>query len=279
MPNLSSIVYSPRPRHLPKEVKQLDDLLPAGVTTSAAGAYTFLDHTFRQLINALYQSRFTGIREFRTEAYSANSGTQFALGLFDRGRTYVHDNNKTAPMRFFFQHLTTLVLNMSFWVLEDPPVPFVRAGEAHERAMGEFLHLLEAATNVEHFHLRITHYMLDYNKHLSLRMNWPKLQSLIFEQVDLGGEELNIMIKRHKHSLRSLQFRKCSLVRVYWADVVEDVVYQSPISTFVLDCVHDTGVCIITDLEVLYTGHLKVMDDGERIFVRMASINWIVSIC
>ncbi|KAJ4307586.1 hypothetical protein N0V94_009684 [Neodidymelliopsis sp. IMI 364377] len=109
--------------------------------------------------------------------------------------------------------------------------------------------------------------MLDYNKFLHLRMTWPKLQSLIFEQVDLGGEELNNMLKRHKHSLRSLQFKQCSLVRVYWADIVEDVVHQSHISTSNLDRVHDIGAGITNDMEILYTGHMEVTAEGERIFI------------
>lgn len=59
MPNISSIVYSQGPRHLPIERKDMREIVPPCSFAAQDG--------FHHLIGAVYISQYTGVREFRVE--------------------------------------------------------------------------------------------------------------------------------------------------------------------------------------------------------------------
>ncbi|KZM21742.1 uncharacterized protein EKO05_0001697 [Ascochyta rabiei] len=266
IPNVSCITYSPQPRHLPAEAKEMRDLIPGGITALPTAGYTSSDHPFRQLVAALYMSRFAGIREFRTEALSVTSGTEFALDIFN-----LTDGNDMAAGKFLFQHLESLVLNMALRV-------------PNERLFGEtldkFAELLNTSTSLQHLHLHPTHWKSEIGARplfarLGLQNTWPKLQSLSLKGVLANEEEFSGMIKRHKETLVSVMFSRCSLLAGVWADVVDEVVYGSKIFPFVLDRVNERGLPNLdyaslgaSEMERWkYEGRIKVTRDGDRNFI------------
>ncbi|KAF9695977.1 hypothetical protein EKO04_005822 [Ascochyta lentis] len=266
MPNVSCITYSPQPRHLPVEAKELRDLIPSGVTARSVIAHAFSDHPFRQLVAALYVSQFTEIREFRTEAFDAMSGTEFALDIFD----LPHANDMAAG-KFLFQRLETLVLNMA---LRMPNGPLFSA------TLDRFAELLECSTNLQHLHLHPTHWKSEIGarplfSRLGLQTTWPKLRSLSLTGVLANEVDFSDMIERHKETLISVKFSKCSLFAGVWADIVDEVVYGTNIFPFVLDRVNerqlhnrDFASLNTSERELwMYEGRINVTKDGDRNFI------------
>lgn len=265
MPNISCITYSPHPRHLPIEAKEVRDLLPRGVTTSSTTSFTCSDHPFRQLIAALYISQFTGIHELRTEALDMGHGTQFALGIFN-----LKDNDMAAG-RFLFRNLEKIVLSMSLWVPDE---------YLFDETLGKFAELLRTTTNLQHLHFHSIDWKLETSSRsifagLGLQTIWPKLRILSLKGVLADEDEFSGMIQRHKETLYSVKFSTCSLLKGVWADVVDEVLYGSNILPFVLDCV-DERVAEYLDYASLgsqewecwkYEGYIEVTNGGDRNFV------------
>lgn len=265
MPNISCITYSPHPRHLPVEVKEVRGLLPRGVTNSFTAGYTCSDHPFRQLIAALYISQFTGIREFRTEALDMGPGTQFSLGIFN-----LKDNDMAAG-KFLFQHLEKVVMNMSLAVPDEHLLGDV---------LGKFAELLRTTTNLQHLHLQFPDWKLVTNPQslfagLGLQTTWLKLRTLSLKGVLADEGEFSGMIQRHKETLSSVKFITCSLLKGAWADVVDEVLYGSKIFPFILDRVNERvseyhGHSSLSSLESEcwnYEGCIEVTNGGDRNFV------------
>lgn len=266
LPNVVRITYSPHPRHLPIEVKETQDLVPRGVTTSATSGSTCSDHPFRQLVAALYMSQFTGVRELSIETLDAKPGTEFALGVFDL------DENEMVAAMFLFQHLEKLALSMAIWVQRQSLL-----GEISNK----FATLLQNSTNLQYLHFHPTKSKSDTNTphlfaHLGLQGTWPKLRSLSFECLLADEDELLGIISRHKKTLNSVKFKNCNLLKGAWANVVDEVVYGTTIVTFVLDRVNES-ILPHLDYSALsmaekerwkFEGHLTVTQDGDRSFVR-----------
>lgn len=270
MPNVSCITYSPRPRHLPVEVKEMRGLLPRGVSTSHGTGYTNSDHPFRQLIAALYMSQFVGIREFRTEALNGEHGTEFSLSIFD-----LKEDSDMAAGKFLFQHLEILVLNLALHV---PNVHLL--GET----LDKFTELLRASVNLQHIHLHPTNGRAEMGARplfvrLGLLTTWPGLQSLSLKEVLADEEDFSGIINRHKGTLTSVKFSECSIVKGAWADVVDEVVYGSKIFPFVLDRVNERELPFLdyASLSVSerenwnYEGYVQIGKDGDRVFVGLST--------
>ena len=267
MPNVSCITYSPYPRHLPVEAKDMRDLLPRGITPSLATGFTAADHPFRQLIAALYVSQYAGIREFRTETRNNNNpGTEFALSIFD-----LKDDNEMAAGRYLFHQLEKLVLNMAIWGLDD---------DVLHRALDKFAELIRTTTNLQHLHFHPTHWQSEIEARslfarLGLDTMWPRLQTLSLRKI-LGDEaQFSDLIKRHKRTLTSVELSRCEILNGTWADVVDEVVYGTDISSFVLDRVNERTLPHIDFASLSkwererweYEGLVEVTKDGERSFV------------
>ncbi|KAJ8116229.1 hypothetical protein OPT61_g2306 [Boeremia exigua] len=265
MPNIACIIYSPHPHHLPAEIKETKDLVPRGITTSPATTYTSAEHPFRQLIAALYISQFTGIREFRAEYLGAKPGTEFALSIFDLG------DDEMAAAKFLFQGLEKLSLNMALWVPNE---------NIFGEVLDKFATLLRISTDLQHLHFRPTHWKSEMGARplfarLGLHATWSKLQSLSLHNVLADECEISDIIKRHKETLTSIKFSRCSLLVGAWADVVDEVVYGTNILPFVLERVNERGLpspqyssLSPSEKELWkYEGYIAVTQDGDRNFV------------
>lgn len=266
MQNVSCITYSPYPHHLPVEAKDTRDLLPRGVTASPATGYTLSDHPFRQLIAALYMSRFSGIREFRTEVLDVKPGTEFALSIFD-----LKEDNDMVAGQFLFQQLEKLTLNMALWVSNQQEIG---------RTLDKFAELLRTATNLRYLYLHPTHWKSEIGSrplftHLGLQSTWPKLQSLSLKGVLADEADFSSLIRRHKETLTTARFSKCSLFKGAWVDIIDEIVYGTDIFPFVLDRVNERELVNLdyTSLSTSererwkYEGRVKVTKDGDRSFV------------
>ncbi|KAH6615251.1 hypothetical protein C7974DRAFT_437140 [Boeremia exigua] len=265
MPNITCITYSPHPHHLRTELKETQDLVPRGVTTSSTTNYTSSEHPFRQLIAALYMSQFTGIREFRTEAIGKEPGTEFALDIFNL------DDNEMVAAKFLFQHLEKLVLSMALWVSKDD-----KCGEI----MDKFATLVRTSTELRYLHFHPTHWKPEMGvrplfANLGLQTTWHKLQSLSLKYVLADDDEFLGIIKRHKKTLVSVRLSNCSLSKGLWADIVDEVVYGTKIDQFILHRVSERDVPNIPHLSLgasekelwKYEGHLTMTKDGDRNFI------------
>ncbi len=267
--NASCIVFSPYPHDLPNEVKENRDLLPRGLTCASTGGYTTKDHPFRQLIGAIYLSQYTGIREFRAEYFDKRTpGTEFALPIFD-----MRDDIDIAAAKFFFQHLEKLVLNIALNVPYEAFVP--------DDTLSKFAELLRSTTKLQSLSLHPTHWWSMVGarplfNELGLRTKWPNLQYLSLQGVVADQQDFMGMIKRHKDTLTSVKFSKCSLFTGTWADIVDEVVYATKILPFVLDRVNERGrpelnysAMSASEREAWkYAGQIEETKDGDRVFVR-----------
>jgi hypothetical protein len=108
---------------------------------------------------------------------------------------------------------------------------------------------------------------------LGLWITWPMLRSLSLEGIHADERDLIDLVKRHRDTLRVLDFSKCSLCMGTWAKVIDEVVENaSMISSFTLKEVNDAVRIRNLDNDDgenwRYEGHLVVAENGEREFVR-----------
>ncbi|KAF3047846.1 ssDNA endonuclease and repair protein rad10 [Didymella keratinophila] len=192
-------------------------------------------------------------------------GTEFALSMFDL------DENEMEAAKFVFQGLEKLVLNIALRVSNQDTF-----GEVTDK----FATLLRSTTQLQHFYFQPTHWKSDVGpqplfERLGLGTTWPKLQTLSLKGVFATENDLISVVKRHKQALTTFVFSKCSLSEGTWAEVVDEVVYGTPIRRFVLDRVNEKGLSHLNYASLStserdlwkYEGHLKVTKDGERSFV------------
>jgi hypothetical protein len=108
---------------------------------------------------------------------------------------------------------------------------------------------------------------------LGLWITWPMLRSLSLEGIHADERDLIDLVKRHRDTLRTLGFSKCSLCTGTWAKVIDEVVENaSMITSFTLKEVNDAVRIRNLDNDDeeswRYEGHLVVAKNGEREFVR-----------
>lgn len=286
MPNVSSVVYSPCPHLIPAEARQMRDLLPRGTDMYC----TTRNHAFRQLIGAIYLSKYTGIREFKAEARrEEDPGTDLALCLFDFPEAIDREAG-----RYFFQHLTKLELSMSL----ATNVHWSEMSSKIVELLANFTELLVVAKDIRHLTLRFpfcTNPVEDHFsggnrsilhlvsasqsilRHVGLWATWQKLRSLSLEGAHADEHDFTDFINRHKDTLSSLTVTKSMLFTGAWANVVDEVVYNSTLVSFVLDLVNEAfpthpkvssvGSNATEARSWKYEGHLVVSEDGERNFV------------
>jgi len=279
--NLTTIVYSPRPHKIPVEAKVVRDLIPRGVANDSPRllrvSVSQVEHPFRKLIGALYVSQYTGIRELRVEALQEGEvGTPFTFAFFDFPETVDFQAGK-----HLFKHLERCELNIKHWTSEDHDGGDIRIAALRK--------MLAIANELRHLALHIfdpqqdldtrmafgTHPTSPMMSRLGLQMTWPKLRSLSLRGIHAGTEQLLDLIRRHRYTLTSVLFRRCSLYAGTWADIVDEVVYNTRFLPFVLDSVREgmvptgSGTFESTaDLEEWrYEGHIEVSKDSERNFV------------
>jgi hypothetical protein len=292
--NVSSIVYSPHPHLLRPEAKLVRDLVPRDIRGAYLGDENRLSfqrppqHPFLFLIGAIYMSQYTGIRELRIESYNEEEpGNPFTLDFFD-----LPDANIVQAGRHLFKNLERCELHIRIMSLDDD-VAIWSSNDGGRSRLAHLSHLLAAAEKLRHLAFHFAGWQsawpsvpsLDLGPgkpvfaRLGLRNTWPKLRTASLKGVHSGGEDFMDFLKRHKSTLRFLSIQDCTLYTGVWADIVDEVVYSTMISAFILTSVneiivptsdHDGSVQTSAGLpEWLYKGQLEVSADGERIFVSL----------
>ena len=295
--NVSAVVYSPHAHLIPLEAKDVRDLIPPGVChapslnsihysmTSRSARFTHADHAFIYFIGAIHLARYSGIRELRVEGPREDMpGTEFAISLFDfslkdqSGATLTNstDQDVLRAGRYFFENLEKCELNILLWspdsILADK--------------IDHLQQLLAVTDDLRHLALHLRHpphefarqsppFRLGLFKQLGLEKSWTKLRLLSLEGINAKQEQLVDLIDRHRYTLQSLCFRKCSLNTGTWADIVDEVVYSTRILPFALNQVTDPHNAISPGIthnssdvnEWEYEGRIELAEDGERNFV------------
>jgi hypothetical protein len=279
MPNVSSLVYSPDPHHIPLEKKDMKEILPRGVV----GADRIHDG-FHHLIGAIYISQYTGIHNFKIErrpcSLPKTIGTEFYVDIFK----FRHTSDLEAG-KFFFQNLQKIDIALT------PTSPLNRAGASGAGALeclANMATLLSEAKGLRDLSLQLSYwhpnphnmygYIVPHGQpmfpHLGLDTTWPTLRSLRLGGVYADEEEIKELIHRHLQTLTSLRFSHCSLFSGQWSNIVDDVVFGTNIARFVLHKVNevtieDRPISSLSEEEMipwLYSGQLMVNEEGERSF-------------
>lgn len=276
MTNVSSIVYSPHPHHIPVEAKEMRDLLPRGLSTRIVRGEKLLgpNHPFRLLIGAIYLSQHTGVRDLRVERFcdKGEPGTEFSLGVFDTPET-----TDIQAGRHLFRNLETCELNIRLSLGDKITL----------RRLVNLRVLLATAKDLRHLTFHITRWKPSAQAMygtandqsifplLGLEKTWSELRTLSLEGIYADQNEFVDLIRRHRYTLTNLSFRYCSLLAGTWAEIVDEVVYSTRFLPFVIDSVNETRPPTwqgtthnYDDLEEWrYEGHVDVNKDGERSFV------------
>jgi hypothetical protein len=279
LPNVSSLVYSPKPHHIPLEKQVMKDVLPRG-----RNHLGFSHEGFHHLIGAIHISQYTGLYSFTIEAQTMEYvGNLFHVDVFD-----FIDASHVEAGKFFFRNLTHVNIALMLELAIDS------FGPDEDRALGYLTNLaslLSEAKDLQDLKLRFypSHMYADpdgnvygdtfpYNeptsRYLGLGTTWSKLHSLDLEGISAGERELETLVDCHKETLTSLRFGYCGLFSGKWSNIVDFVVFQTSLVAFTLDRVHEVplgGTPFLgmtgTDAERWnYEGHLVITADGERVF-------------
>ncbi|KAF2472152.1 uncharacterized protein BDR25DRAFT_333557 [Lindgomyces ingoldianus] len=291
MPNVTSVVYSPGPHTVPVEARLMKDLLPRGVSDtsmfqgdSLSSYIERAQHGIHHLIGAIYASQYPGIRSFRVEAAERgkrNVGTEFTHYVFN-----FPSSNHLDAGKFFFRHLHKVVMNLSLLIPQriarDP------TDQMEEAMIHTLAALLVEAKELTELSFRLCHWRKDANQmfghvifdeellfpSLGLRHTWPRLRKLSLGGIYASGKEMTHLIIRHKTTLNMLQFDHCSLISGAWADIVDEVVFNTNIIAFSLHLVNETdiGDTRFQDMaseemeQWQYQGKLRIDSEGRRYF-------------
>ncbi|KAH7095363.1 hypothetical protein FB567DRAFT_430549 [Paraphoma chrysanthemicola] len=279
--NVSSIIYSPHQHLIPIETSVVRDLVPRDTSIDPSRP---LAHPFRQLIGAIFVAQYAGIRELRVESFSeGQSGSPFTFSFFD------FPGSMDLPAgEHLFRNLERCILNILIWSRTHDTTLWSNDAVERER-LANLNHLLAFANGLRHLSLHINVW---YNHsrfpaavylrpdqsmylRLGLQRTWPSLRSASLGGIYADVSEFLDFINRHRFTLRSLTFRECTLHAGAWADVVDEVLYNTGFAEFSLNCVDEIldtkSQTVLHSLEeqkaAIYEGHLEVAKNGERSFV------------
>jgi hypothetical protein len=292
MPNITSVIYSPGPRHVPIERKIMKDILPRGIVwllsleneTSDSHVDCY-QRGIHHIIGAIYASQYCGVREFHVEVPEPSIGTEFTIFVFD-----FPDPQHLEAGRFFFRQLHKLEMNFS---LKRPGITNVHANNhPHARVLTQlsnFSSFISEARELRELSLHLMHWQCSAQNTyghaippghsifplLGLNMKWPRLRLLSLEGIYMAEDQLTRMLTRHEETLQKLEFKLCTLELGSWADIVDHVLHNTSILAFTLRKVNETVVGD-RDFEDLttdemqywqYEGTLKLDSEGMRYFV------------
>lgn len=296
MQNLSSIVLSPNLSTVPVEEESLGDMVPTEYYPSQVGLTNTAppDHPFRQLIYAIFMSQRRGIRQLtiREPRYGERT-TRFSLYI-----SVIQNPHDMHAAKYVFSHLTKLELQL---YIPHPDVAMrfpsnVRSAEqSPQKLLAHLSELLQTAQDLQHLSLAIPlwrrwaaeggeryHRRLGLKGrsmfyHLGLGGTWPMLRSLSLQGLYGTKQDLVDFMGRHRDTLKVLKFSCCSLYDGFWADIVDEVIFNAPmISTFVLDLVdefleldYDEDFFLTWEEKQAgrYEGYMRTGADGKREFV------------
>jgi hypothetical protein len=299
--NVSSIVYSPHAHLIPLEAKDVRDLVPPGVShapsfqlinsiSSTSARFTHTSHAFLHFIGAIHLAQYSGIRELRIEGLEEDMpGTEFAISLFD----FSLKDELGAPVpnstdqgvlragRHLFEKLERCELNILLWSPDNILADKIDHLQEFLAVTDGLRHLALHLRHPPHVFSQLGHPLrLGLFHRLGLEKDWTKLRSLSLEGIYAKQEQLMDLIDRHRYTLESLCFRKCTLNTGAWAEIVDEVVYSTRIFPFTLDQVTDPGIPISPGMtqsagdvdEGGYEGRIELAEDGERNFVKVPTV-------
>jgi hypothetical protein len=279
MPNISSIVYSPRPHIFPAEQSNTPEMMPSSVFLPHTTRHTQVpgisaqDHAFYQVVGAIFLLKYTGIKELIVERYREDRpSTECTVGIF-----HFPSPGQLEAAEHLFRQLSRLELNISFH--QDAGI----SGLSVALQLTNLTQLLESAQDLQHLALHISeqktlslrtmrHSLVD-GRHMlrpiRFSTTWSNLQSLSLEGTYAHGQDWIQIFQRHTATLKAVKFRDCVLVSGSWAGVVNEIIFSSDVQSLLLDRVRDPNIPHTSgDPEVWrYEGRLSVSDTGERIFV------------
>jgi hypothetical protein len=289
--NVSSIVYSPHSHLLRPEAKLVRDLIPRDNKGPDPNNRNHgLDqrpsqHPFLHLIGAIYLSQYTGVRELRIDAYDKTKpGNPFTFDFFDSP-----DANSVQASQYLFKNLERCELNIS---TSHDDTTFWPSGHCIKSSLVHLSHLLAIAEDLRHLAFHIAGWQSIFAApslnlgpgqpllcRFGLGHTWSKLRTASLKGVHSSGDDFLDFVKRQSNTLRSLSIQDCTLNIGIWADIVDEVVYSTSITAFILASVNerqvptgdgDGSVRGSDGLnEWLYEGDLEVSRDGERKFVNL----------
>ncbi|KAF2869862.1 hypothetical protein BDV95DRAFT_547126 [Massariosphaeria phaeospora] len=271
MPNVSSVVYSPGPRNVPVEAKLMKDLVPRGSahhnrSYHSHGDLGLLDlYGFYDIVGAICMSQYTGIREFHAEFPESNgAGTKFTLDMF----TLPNPTHLEAA-KFFFSRLNTIVLKFAI--------------NSEQGGLRNLNTLLSEAKDLQHmtmhFDLSWSHRNIsqldNYGRalpRLILGGIWSKLCSLSLKGILTDEQQMMQVISRHKDTLASISLKYCVIASGTWANIMDEVLYNTSITSFILDHVQEefVGVRRVSHMPAAersswqYEGQLRLNSNGDR---------------
>lgn len=279
MPNITSVVYSPGPLHIPVEKPLMRDILPRGVGNSDPAL--LLDGV-HHLIGAFHLSQYGGVREFKVQpliASSANKiGLEFSISAFN-----FPDPSYLEAGKYFFSRLQKIDLDLALHEKLIPSTPV-----KYRECLSNMAIMLSESKGLRDFSLHLSHWHPDPLRMfgtilqttvifplLGLDARWPKLRSLHLEGIHAKEEEVKRLISRHKETLVFLKFSVCCLLSGKWSNIVDDIVYGTQINPFVLERVNELRVGSVDWTAMReedepwrwqYQGQVKVNVEGERYF-------------
>ncbi|ORY13504.1 hypothetical protein BCR34DRAFT_562004 [Clohesyomyces aquaticus] len=281
MPNITSIVYSPVPRTVPAEAADMRDILPRGELPSINTPIPIGEHPdsyiartqhgIHHLIGAVALAQYSGIRSFTVEACKGR-GTEMNHHAFDFA-----DESHLEAGKYFFGRLQKLVLNLSLR----------SSARGHQATVSPNLAvLLGEAKDLQELCFHICHWKDNESAHfgymderslfssLGLRNKWPNLRTLSLKGIYAAGPEISSLITGHQDTLTKVVLNHFSLVSGTWADIVDEVITNTNIPSFILHLVNETQVGEQRFRDMAYSiretwryeGFLAV-DGGQRRFV------------
>jgi hypothetical protein len=290
MPNVTTVVYSPGPRHVPAEKKEVKDILPRGEPHCARGFGSFDDfvesnqHGFHTLIGALALVNYTGIRSFRIEAPCGASELQGTIFT-----DYVFELSDEAQMQAG-QHLFNALHSLSLPLSLTTPGASNQVSREIPTHLNTLRELLRGARELHELSLRLhkwhpnpcSMYSQTWAPDMSIvphvlgNITWPHIRSL-----DLGGfharaQELIDLVRRHDSTLHEIHYSHCAMIEGKWSDVVDSILQTARITSFQIVNVHEAVVdgersfihlSAAEMSEWIYSGRLQLGAGGEREFV------------
>jgi hypothetical protein len=280
--NVASIVYSPHPHLIPIEAKIVRDLIPRHSYRShrfPTAAHPESEHPFLQLVGAIYVAQYSGVRELRVEPFDElKSGTPLTLEFFGCPKAV-----DLQAARYFFQHLEKCELNIRMGFTNS--VGFGHPADPENNNFAHLDSLLAAAHDLRHLALHVSlgkpigapDIDLAMLSRFGLRETWPKLHHLSLAGMAAHEKRLLDLIQRHKDTLRTIVFQRCTLLSGTWADIVDEVLYNTRVASFVLQSVNEaripagdgTSFSSMGLEEWKYEGHIEASKNGEHNFVSL----------
>ena len=285
MPHVHSIVYCALPRHIPAEMKDIQEILPRDVRSdflprrrmTVQGATSEgLENGFHHLIGAIAMARYNRIHEFRVERYPS---TTWLLPTYLFGFEHFLFSHPTylEAGKEFFHNLTAV--DLAFTYYRGPTTP---ESLANMRTL--LSHIKDLRRICVHMPPSVTRSSVQNSTAgmvdpysfatFGLTTKWDNLQCVDLQGIYASEQQLKDLVARSKHVLESMKFSFCVLTTGKWSNLVEEIVYGTGIKEFVLDHVNEwyVGDVLFEDLPGLdpmpwsYEGQLELDEKGERYF-------------